>query len=98
VQANYPGDSEGWKAYLSKNLKYPDEAVNNEIQGEVIVQFVVNIDGSLTDVHAISGPSRLRTESVRVVKESGHWIPAKDKGMTVASIKKQPIDYKLEVK
>ena len=79
VQANYPGDSEGWKAYLSKNLKYPDEAVNNEIQGEVIVQFVVNIDGSLTDVHAISGPSRLRAESVRVVKESGHWIPAKDK-------------------
>jgi bla regulator protein blaR1 len=98
VQADFPGGIEGWKVYLTKNLKYPDDAVNNEVQGEVIVRFVVNTDGSLSDVHAISGPSRLRAESVRVVKESGHWIPAKDKGVTVASIKKQPIDYKLEAK
>ena len=98
VQADFPGGVNGWKAYLTKNLKYPDEAVNNEVQGEVIVQFVVNTDGSLSDVHAISGPNRLRAESVRVVKESGYWIPAKDQGVTVASIKKQPIDYKLEVK
>jgi len=98
VQADFPGGSEGWKAYLTKNLKYPEEAVNNEIQGEVIVEFVVNTDGSLSDVHAISGPSRLRAESVRVVKESGHWVPAKDKGAIVASYKKQPINYKLEVK
>jgi len=98
VQADFPGGVNGWKAYLTKNLKYPDEAANNEVQGEVIVQFVVNTDGSLSDVHAISGPGRLRAESVRVVKESGYWIPAKDKGVTVASIKKQPIDYKLEVK
>jgi protein TonB len=97
VQADFPGGVEGWKAYLTKNLKYPDDAVNNEVQGEVIVQFVVNTDGSLSDVHAISGPSRHRAESVRVVKESGHWIPAKDKGVTVASFKKQPIDYKLEI-
>jgi N-acetylmuramoyl-L-alanine amidase len=97
VQADFPGGVEGWKAYLTKNLKYPDDAVNNEVQGEVIVRFVVNTDGSLSDVHAISGPSRLRAESVRVVKESGHWIPAKDKGVTVASFKKQPIDYKLEI-
>ena len=98
VEADYPGDAEGWKAYLFKNLKYPEAAVSNEVQGEVIVEFVVNTDGSLTDVHAISGPKELRAESVRVVKESGYWVPAMDKGMKVASYKKQPIVYKLETK
>ena len=97
IQADFPGGAEGWKAYLTKNLKYPEDAANNEVQGEVIVQFIVNTDGTLSDVHAVSGPSRLRAESVRVVKESGHWIPAKDKGITVASVKKQPINYKLEI-
>jgi len=98
VDANYPGDNESWKGYLFKNLKYPDAAVKNEMQGEVMVEFVVNTDGSLNDVRAISGPKELRAESVRVVKESGHWVPAMNKGAKVASYKKQPIIYKLEAK
>jgi TonB family protein len=98
VDAEYPGEFEGWKAYLFKSLKYPEAAVNNEIQGEVVVEFVVNTDGSLSDVRAISGPKQLRAESVRVVTESGHWIPAKNKGVIVVSYKKQPINFKLEVK
>jgi N-acetylmuramoyl-L-alanine amidase len=98
VDANYPGDAEGWKAYLFKNLKYPQAAVSNEVQGEVIVEFVVNTDGSISKVHAISGPKELRSESVRVVKESGYWVPAMNKGAKVASYKKQPIVYKLEAK
>lgn len=98
VEADYQGGFEGWKSYLFKNLNYPQAAVSNEVQGEVIVEFVVNTDGSLSDIHAISGPKELRAESVRVVRESGHWVPAIDKGMKVASYKKQPIVYKLEVK
>jgi N-acetylmuramoyl-L-alanine amidase len=98
VEANYPGDNEGWKAYLFKNLKYPPAAVSNEVQGEVIIEFVVNTNGSLSKVHAISGPKELRAESVRVIKESGYWVPAMNKGKKVASYKKQPIAYKLEAK
>ena len=96
--AEYPGNAKGWQAYLFKNLNYPQAAVSNEVQGEVIVEFIVNTDGSISKVHAISGPKELRAESVRVIKESGQWVPAKDKGMTVASYKKQPIVYKLEAK
>src|SRR5579863_203357 len=96
--AEYPGDVRGWQAYLFKNLKYPEAAVSNEVQGEVIVEFVVNTDGSITDIHAISGPKELRAESVRVIKESGYWIPAMNKGIKVTSYKKQPIVYKLESK
>jgi len=64
----------------------------------VIVEFIVNTDGSISKVHAISGPTELRAESVRVVKESGYWVPAINKGINVASYKKQPIVYKLEAK
>ncbi len=96
--AEYPGDAKGWQAYLVKNLNYPQAAVSKEVQGEVIVEFVVNTDGSISKVHAISGPKELRPESVRVVKESGYWVPAMNKGAKVASYKKQPIVYKLEAK
>jgi TonB family protein len=98
VLAQYPGGSGGWNAYLSKNLNYPDEAVNKEIQGDVIVEFIVQEDGTVSDIHAISGPSALRKESVKVIAQSGKWIPAKDKGMVVASYVKQPINYRLSVK
>ncbi|MEJ0079841.1 MAG: energy transducer TonB [Puia sp.] len=96
--AEYPGDAKGWQAYLFKNLSYPQAAVSNEVQGKVIVEFIVNTDGSISKVHAISGPKELRAESVRVIKESGHWVPARNKGAKVASYKKQPIVYKLESK
>ncbi len=98
VEAEYPGSAQAWIKYLTKTLKYPDEAVNNEVQGSVIVEFVVNEDGSLTDIHAISGPTELRKESIRVITESGKWVPARDWGAIVASYHKQPINFKLETK
>ena len=96
VDAEYPGDAKGWQSYLFKNLTYPKAAEKKEVQGEVIVEFVVNTDGSISKVHAISGPKELRAESVRVIKESGYWVPAMNKGAKVASYKKQPINFKLE--
>jgi N-acetylmuramoyl-L-alanine amidase len=98
VEAEYPGGSGAWGKYLSKTLTYPDAAVGNEIQGNVIVEFVINEDGSLTNIHAISGPKELRAESVRVITESGKWVPAKDHGVIVASYHKQPINYRLSTK
>jgi N-acetylmuramoyl-L-alanine amidase len=97
VEASYPGGEEGWKKYLLKTLTYPKEAEKNETQGQVIVEFVVNEDGSLTNVHAISGPKVLRSGSVKVVAESGKWVPALNNGLVVESYKKQPINYKLSV-
>jgi len=96
VEATYPGGSDAWRQYILNNLKYPEEAVKNEIQGEVVVEFVVNKDGSLTGVHAISGPDRLKAESVRVVTKSGKWVPALEQGKKVASTVKQPINYRLK--
>jgi N-acetylmuramoyl-L-alanine amidase len=98
VEASYPGGQKGWLEYLVKNLKYPEAAVSNEIQGQVIVEFVVKMDGSLSEIHALSGPQALKAESVRVIRESGIWVPAKNNGKQVDSYHKQPINYKLEPK
>ena len=96
IEADYPGGQKGWYDYLVKNLKYPDAAVHNEVQGEVMVEFIVKKNGLVSDINAVSGPEPLRAESIRIIKESGKWIPAKNNGMAVDSYRRQPINYKLE--
>ena len=82
--------------YLNKTLHYPDEAVSNEIQGDVVVQFIVDKEGNVSDVEAISGPAELREEAARVIKKSGKWTAAIQNGRQVKSYKKQPVKFRLE--
>ena len=98
IESEYPGGAAAWLRYLNKNFRYPDDAVNNEIQGTVVVQFIVDKEGNVSDVAAISGPENggLREEAVRVIKKSGKWTPAVQNGRQVKSYKKQPIVFKLE--
>jgi N-acetylmuramoyl-L-alanine amidase len=96
VEAEYPGGYQAWYNYLQKNLKYPEAAVKKEIQGEVIVEFIVKRNGDLTGIHVISGPGELRESSLNILKESGKWLPAKQNGIIVESYHRQPINYKLE--
>jgi N-acetylmuramoyl-L-alanine amidase len=96
--AEFPGGPNAWRDHLIKNLNYPAAAEKKELQGEVIVGFIVRKDGRLADIHAISGPAELRPSSVAVIKNSGKWIPAMNNGLVVESYKKQPINYKLEAK
>ena len=96
IESDYPGGAAAWQRYLGKNLHYPDEAVNNEIQGTVVVQFIVDKEGVVSDVQAVSGPDELKDEAVRVIRKSGKWTPAIQNGRQVKSYKKQPIIFKLE--
>ena len=98
IESEYPGGAAAWQRYLNRNLRYPQEAIDNEIQGAVVVQFIVDKEGNVSDVSAISGPSEggLRDEAVRVIKKSGKWTPAVQNGRQVKSYKKQPIVFKLE--
>jgi protein TonB len=98
IESSYPGGDAAWQRYLYKNFHYPDEAVNNEIQGNVVVQFIVDKEGNISDVQAISGPTDggLRDEAVRVIKRSGKWTPAVQNGRQVKSYKRQPIVFKLQ--
>ncbi len=96
IESDYPGGQGAWVRYLNKNLVYPQDAQDNEIQGTVIVQFIVDKEGNVSDVEAISGANELRAEAVRVIKKSGKWTPAVQNGRQVKSYKKQPITFRLE--
>jgi len=96
IESEYPGGAAAWYRYLSKNLVYPDEAVSAEIQGQVVVRFIVDKEGNVSDVEAVSGPEELRDAAVRVIKKSGNWNPAIQNGRKVKSYKSQPINFKLE--
>ena len=95
IESEFPGGIESWRNFLIDNLKYPGKARRKNIQGTVVVQFIVNKDGSLTDYEAISGPPELRNAAVNVIKKSPKWIPAQQSGKKVKSYKKQPIAFRL---
>ena len=96
IESEYPGGAAAWQRYLIKTLRYPQEAQDNEVQGTVVVQFIVDKAGVVSEVEAISGPKELRDEAVRVIKKSGQWTPAVQNGRQVKSYKKQPIVFRLE--
>jgi protein TonB len=95
IPSDYPGGLEAWKRFMIRNLRYPQEAVDQNIQGFVVVQFIVDRQGNVSDVEAVSGPQELRAEAVRVIKKSGKWTPAIQNGHPVRSYKKQPVGFQL---
>jgi TonB family protein len=97
IESTYPGGPSGWLAYLNRTFKYPEQAVRNSIQGTVVVQFIVNDQGIVSDIEAISGPTSggLREETIRVIQKSGKWNPAIWNGYKVTSYKRQPLTFRL---
>lgn len=97
IESEYPGGPTAWQRYLNKNFHYPEDAASNEIQGVVMIQFIVDKEGNVSEVQAISGPEEggLREEAVRVIRKSGLWIPAIQNGRKVKSYKKQAVVFKL---
>ena len=97
IESEYPGGQAAWLRFLNKNLanNYPQDAIDNGIQGTVVIQFIVDKEGNVSNVEAVSGPAELRDAGVKVIKKSGKWIPAVQNGRQVKSYKKQPIVFKL---
>ena len=95
IDASFPGGMTQWARFLNKNLRYPDDAVSQGIGGTVVVQFVVDLDGNVSDVKAISGPETggLREEAERVIKKSGKWVPAIQNGRHVKAYRRQPVTF-----
>jgi periplasmic protein TonB len=93
IESEYPGGIPAWQRFLNRNLRFPPV---DDIQGTVVVQFIVDKDGSVSEVQALSGPDELRAEAVRVIRKSGKWTPAIQNGRQVRSLKKQPIVFRLE--
>ncbi|RYY29579.1 MAG: energy transducer TonB, partial [Chitinophagaceae bacterium] len=95
IESSYPGGIEAWRRFLIKNLSnnYPREAADHGIQGKVVVMFIVDKQGNVSDVHAIDGPKELHDLAMKVIKKSGKWQPAQQNGQVVNSYKRQPIIF-----
>ena len=92
----FPGGDEGLMSFMKDNIKYPAEAEKAGKQGRVVVQFIVNADGSVVEPKVIrSVDSALDAEAVRVVKAMPKWAPGKQWGHAVRVKYTIPVTFKL---
>ena len=93
----FPGGEAALMKYLAEHLRYPEEAQQNNIQGRVIVQFVIEKTGNIGQVKVLRGkhPS-LDKEAVRVIKSLPKFIPGKNNGQPVNCYYTLPINFKLQ--
>ncbi len=93
-QAEFPGDVYAW---LAKNMKYPPICQEQNIQGRVNVQFVINRDGSIVDVKVVRSPNEdLSAEAIRVVKAMPKWKPARQGNKPVRQRYTLPVMFRLQ--
>ncbi|GAB3918041.1 energy transducer TonB [Mucilaginibacter boryungensis] len=96
-QASFPGGLGKFGDYLGKNIRYPAVARENNVQGKVFLTFVVERDGSLTDIKVLRGiGSGCDEEAIRVIKASPKWKPGMQNGRAVRSQFTVPISFTLQ--
>lgn len=94
---HFPGGPAALQAFLSSNTKYPVVAQENGVQGRVTVAFVVERDGSITDVRVVrSVDPSLDREASRVVRSMPRWSPGKQNGSTVRVKYTVPVVFRLQ--
>ena len=94
---HFPGGAAALQAFLSSNTKYPVVAQENGVQGRVIVSFVVERDGSITDVRVVrSVDPSLDREASRVVRSMPRWSPGKQNGSAVRVKYTVPVVFRLQ--
>ena len=90
VKPEFPGGIIGFRRYIAKNFQFPDE---EDIKGIVIVRFIVEIDGSLTDIKIIRDVGYgTGKEAIRVLKSSPKWIAGQINGKNVRCSYQIPIN------
>ena len=95
-QAVYPGGMGELMKFLSRNIKYPKEAQDKGIQGRVVLQFVVNKDGSICDSKVVKAVDpQLDAEALRVINAMPNWTPGKQKGEPVRTRFTLPVSFRL---
>lgn len=94
--AQFPGGDEACFKWLSEHIKYPSICQEQGVQGRVIVNFVVNRDGTIVDVKTVRSPDpNLTKEAERVVKMMPKWKPARQGNKTVRSRFTLPVMFRL---
>lgn len=91
------GTIETFRAWVMQNVKFPQIALENNIQGRVVLSFVIDKDGRLTNVEVLQAPDRsLAEEAVRVLNKSPKWSPGKQRNQTVRVRFTLPVDFRVQ--
>lgn len=96
-EATFPGGAAAMKQFLADNINYPEIAMEMGDQGKVFIEFVVEKDGSITQIKVLRGVSReIDREAKRVVRDMPKWTPAESKGESVRARCRIPINFILQ--
>ncbi len=94
VYPEFEGGMKAWAKYIQRNLRYPSMAQENDVQGKVFLSFVVEKDGSITDVKVLKGIGfGCDEEAVKVIKKSPLWKAGMNKGIPVRVRYNMPISF-----
>ncbi len=94
--AQFPGGDMAMYKWIADNLKYPEECKAKGIQGRVHLTFVIEKDGSVTNVKALRSPDdRLSQEAVRMVSAMPKWNPARRGEKVIKSLFRLPLNFRL---
>jgi len=98
VQPTYPGGQEALESYVNNNITYQQPALDENVEGTVNVQFVVDENGKVTNAKTIGKElgNGLDEEAVRVISNMPKWTPGKVKGKNVKTRLVLPITFKIE--
>lgn len=97
VMPEYPGGQGELLKFLARNIKYPEESVKNKEEGRVQIAFIVNKDGSISDVKVLKNTTPLLdAEAIRITKSMPNWTPGKDKGKVVRVAYTVPVTFRLQ--
>ena len=96
VESEFPGGTPAWRKFLAAHLTYPEKAIRKKIEGEVVLAFIVEKDGSISDIKTVSGNPILAQAAIEVMQQSPRWTPATQKFKPVKSYKKQPFSFRFE--
>lgn len=91
----FPGGMEALFKYMAENMKYPEDAKKQQVEGRVLVQFIVETDGSVSNTEVLMRvfPS-LDAEAVRVISGMPKWIPGKQNGKVVRVKYTIPVSFR----
>lgn len=97
VMPEFPGGETELLKYMARNVKYPAESIKNKEEGSLSLSFIINKDGSLSDIKVVKSLTPLLdAEAVRVVKNMPKWTPGKVKGKVVRVAYTTPITFKCQ--
>ena len=97
IESEFPGGIKAWQTYLTKNLSYPQGAIDRDAEGMVAIRFIVDKVGKIMSAEIYKSIDYyLDQEALRMIVNSPDWTPAIQDGRAVKSYKVQPIIFRLE--